>query len=140
MRGLYGWIGFSKSSVEYQHDQRYAGNTKWNYIHLWDLALEAITSFTILPLKFSTYIGLITSIAAFIYGAIVVIKKIIFGNPVPGYPSLMTVILFLGGIQLITIGIIGEYLGRVFDEAKRRPLYLLKNYEPAEVKNKIKSS
>lgn len=135
MKGLFSWIGFSQVSIPYQPDQRYGGKTKWSYFALWNLALEAITSFTILPLKIATYVGLITAFAAFLYAGIVVFKKLVFGDPVPGYPSLMVIILFLGGIQLITIGIVGEYLGRVFDETKGRPLYFLKSYDPPDTIN-----
>ena len=135
MKGLSSWIGFSQMSIPYQPDQRYAGITKWSYYGLWNLALEAITSFTIMPLKIASFIGLFTAFAAFLYAGIVVFKKLIFGDPVPGYPSLMVIILFLGGIQLITIGILGEYLGRVFDETKGRPLYFLKSYDPPETIN-----
>jgi glycosyltransferase involved in cell wall biosynthesis len=135
MKGLSSWIGFSQMSIPYQPDQRYAGKTKWSYFGLWNLALEAITSFTIMPLKIASFIGLLTAFAAFFYAGIVVFKKLIFGDSVPGYPSLMVIILFLGGIQLITIGIVGEYLGRVFDETKGRPLYFLKSYDPPETIN-----
>jgi len=135
MKGLSSWIGFSQMSISYHPDQRYGGITKWSYYGLWNLALEAITSFTIMPLKIASFIGLFTAFAAFLYAGTVVFKKIIFGDPVPGYPSLMVIILFLGGIQLITIGILGEYLGRVFDETKGRPLYFLKSYDPPETIN-----
>ena len=135
MKGLSSWIGFSQMSIPYQPDQRYAGTTKWGYCGLWNLALEAITSFTMMPLKIASFIGLLTALAAFVYAGIVVFNKLIFGDPVPGYPSLMVIILFLGGIQLITIGIVGEYLGRVFDETKGRPLYFLKSYDPPETIN-----
>ncbi len=130
MKGLSSWIGFSQISISYQPDQRYAGSTKWSFYALWNLSLEAITSSTIIPLKLASFIGLLTAVAAIVYAVIVVLKKIIFGDPVPGYPSLMVIILFLGAVQLITIGILGEYLGRVFDETKERPLYFLKSYDP----------
>ncbi len=130
MKGLSSWIGFSQISISYQPDQRYAGSTKWSFYALWNLSLEAITSSTIIPLKLASFIGLLTAVAAIIYAVVVVLKKIIFGDPVPGYPSLMVIILFLGAVQLITIGILGEYVGRVFDETKERPLYFLKNYDP----------
>ncbi len=131
MKGLFSWIGFSQKAIPYTPDKRYSGKTKWNYLSLWNLAIEAITSFSLLPLKIATYLGIFTALVAFIFAGVVIVKKILFGDPVPGYPSLMAAILFIGGVQLITIGIIGEYLGRVFDETKRRPLYFVKNYHPA---------
>jgi glycosyltransferase involved in cell wall biosynthesis len=112
---------------------RHAGTTKWSYWKLWNFALEGITSFTVMPLKVATYIGVFVALLAVIYAAEVVVKKLLFGNAVPGYPSLMTVVLFLGGVQLVTLGVIGEYLGRVFNETKQRPLYLVEQYEPSSV-------
>lgn len=131
MKGLFAWIGYPQKEVPYEPDPRYAGVTKWGYSDLWYLALEAITSFTVAPLKIATYFGLASAIIAFIYGAITIYQKLAYGNPVAGYPSLLVAVLFLGGIQLLTIGIIGEYLGRVFDETKHRPLYILKTFEPS---------
>lgn len=131
MKGLFAWIGYPQKDVPYQPDPRFAGNTKWGYLDLWYLALEAITSFTVTPLKIATYLGLASAFIAFIYGAITVYQKLVYGNPVAGYPSLLVAVLFLGGIQLLTIGIIGEYLGRIFNETKQRPLYFLKGYEPS---------
>jgi glycosyltransferase involved in cell wall biosynthesis len=132
MKGLYAWIGFPQKAVPYQRDARMAGKTKWNYWMLWNFALEGFTSFTIAPLKIATYLGITTAVAAFLYGAWVIYKTLAHGDPVAGYPSLMVVILFLGGIQLMTIGVLGEYLGRMFDETKRRPLYFVKNHLPAK--------
>ena len=131
MKGLFAWIGFRQTSISYDRDPRYGGETKWNYWQLWNFALEGITSFTVAPLKISTYLGIITAAGAFIYGAIIILKTLIFGADMPGYPSLMVVILFLGGIQLIGIGIIGEYLGRTFNESKNRPLYFVDEYLPS---------
>lgn len=131
MKGLYAWVGFRQKAVQYDRDPRFAGVTKWNYWKLWNFAIEGITSFTIAPLKFATYFGLVIAIGAFVYAGVIIFKTLVYGNPVAGYPSLMVTILFLGGIQLITIGILGEYLGRMFDETKQRPLYVLKGYEPA---------
>ena len=128
MKGLFSWVGFSQKAVCYQPDRRYAGNTKWNFWSLWTLALEGITSFTTAPLKIATYFGLIVAVAAFLYGGFSIYMTLIYGNPIAGYPSLLVAILFLGGVQLITIGLIGEYLGRIFDETKQRPLYILKDY------------
>jgi glycosyltransferase involved in cell wall biosynthesis len=131
MKGLFAWIGFPQIGVPYRRDPRFAGQTKWNYWRLWNFAIEGITSFTIAPLKLATYVGLATALFAFSYGAIIILRTLVYGNPVPGYPSLMVVILFLGGIQLLALGIIGEYLGRTFNEAKRRPLYVAQAYRPA---------
>ena len=130
MKGLFAWIGYAQVAVPYHRDRRFAGKSKWSYWRLWNLAVEGITSFTIAPLKIATYAGLFTALAAFVYGLVIIYKTLVYGNPVAGYPSLMAVILFLGGVQLMTIGIIGEYLGRMFDETKGRPLYLVKDYRP----------
>ena len=132
MKGLFAWIGYPQKAVPYKRDPRYAGRTKWNYWGLWNFALEGITSFTIAPLKLATYLGLGIAVAAFAYAGVVVFRTLTFGDPVAGYPSLMVTILFLGGVQLMTIGIMGEYLGRMFDESKQRPLYLMKSYEPSK--------
>jgi len=130
MKGLYAWIGFPQRAVPYHRDPRKAGQTKWNYWKLWNFALEGFTSFTIGPLKVATYMGLTTAFAAFFYAVWVIYKTLAYGDPVAGYPSLMVVILFLGGVQLMTIGVLGEYLGRMFDETKKRPLYFVKEYQP----------
>ena len=130
MKGLFAWIGYPQKAVLYKRDPRYAGKTKWNYWSLWNLAIEGITSFTTTPLKLATYLGLATAASAFVYGIWMIIATLLYGNPVPGYPSLMVVVLFLGGVQLVAIGIIGEYLGRMFDESKQRPLYFVNGYDP----------
>ncbi len=131
MKGLFAWVGFPSLAVPYDRAPRYAGETKWNYIKLWNLAIEGITGFTVVPLKVATYVGLLVAVFAFLYGAQIIIKTMLFGNPVPGYPSLLAVVLFLGGMQLMTLGVIGEYLGRIFNETKRRPLYLVERFEPS---------
>jgi glycosyltransferase involved in cell wall biosynthesis len=131
MKGLFAWIGFRQKAVPYERAPRAGGKTKFNYWRLWNFALEGITSFTTAPLRVATYLGLVTAGGAFAYGGFIVADTLMFGNPVAGYPSLLTVVLFLGGVQLVTIGIIGEYLGRMFDESKQRPLYFLNAYEPA---------
>ena len=130
MKGLFAWIGFRAKAVPYDRAPRAAGETKWNYWKLWNFSLEGITSFTVVPLKAATYLGLATSLFAAVFGGQLVVKTLIFGNPVPGYPSIMAVVLFLGGVQLMTLGIIGEYLGRVFNEAKARPLYIIDSHLP----------
>lgn len=128
MKGLYAWIGFPAKELSYHRDPRYAGVTKWDYWSLWTLAIEGVTSFTIAPLKIASYVGFLTSLTALFYGLFVLIKALFFGDPVPGYPSLMVVILFLGGLQLLAIGVVGEYLGRMFIETKQRPLYLVNRH------------
>jgi polyisoprenyl-phosphate glycosyltransferase len=133
MKGLFAWIGYPQVAVPYQREPRFAGNTKWNYWKLWNFALEGITAFTIGPLKIATYIGFFVAVGAFLYGIFIILRTLLLGNPVPGYPSLMVVVLFLGGIQLFFIGVIGEYLGRIFNETKGRPLYFVNEYQPAEL-------
>jgi glycosyltransferase involved in cell wall biosynthesis len=131
MKGLFAWIGYPHTSVPYQRDPRFAGETKWSYWRLWNLALEGITSFSTGPLKVASYLGLLTASIAFVYAVWIIYKTLRFGDPVTGYPSLMVAILFLGGIQLTTLGIIGEYLGRMFNETKQRPLYIVESYRQA---------
>ena len=133
MKGLFSWIGFPSKPIYYTRAPRAAGETKWNYWKLWNFALEGITSFTIAPLKIATYIGLVVAAGAFFYAALVIYKTLMYGDPVQGYPSLMVVVLFLGGAQLMFTGILGEYLGRVFNEVKQRPLYLLNDVQPSQL-------
>jgi len=125
MKGLYAWIGFPQKSIPYVRQPREAGRTKWSYWRLWNFALEGITSFSDVPLKVATYIGIVTSGVAIIYGLFLLVRTLIWGNPVPGYPSLIIVMLFLGGVQLICLGIIGEYLARTYQESKLRTLYFV---------------
>jgi len=127
MKGLFAWVGFKSTYILFERQPRYQGNTKWNYWKLWNFALDGITSFSLLPLKIWTYIGLIISLLSLFYASFLVVRTIFLGIDVPGYASLMVAILFLGGIQLITLGIIGEYLGRVYEEIKGRPLYLVRD-------------
>ncbi len=136
MKGLYAWIGYPQKAVLYRRDPRFAGATKWSYWKLWNFALEGITSFSTAPLKVATYFGLLTAAFAFAYGAYMMARTLLFGNPVPGYPSLLVIILFLGGVQLVAIGVLGEYLGRMFDETKGRPLYLLKDWLPSQLQRR----
>lgn len=136
MKGLFTWIGYKQKAVYYQRDPRHSGTSKWSYWRLWNLALEGITSFTVAPLKFATYFGFITALGAFSYGLFIIGRTLIFGNPVEGYPSLIVIILFLGGIQLMSIGILGEYIGRIFTETKRRPLYFINEYKPSRADKK----
>lgn len=127
-KGMFSWIGFKKIEITYDRDPRYAGLTKWNYIKLFNLAIDGITSFTTAPLRMASLFGVVVSFASFIYIVYLVIRTIFFGNDLAGYPSMMAVILFLGGVQLLSIGIIGEYIGRIFVETKRRPLYFVEDY------------
>jgi len=125
MKGLFAWVGFPSKPFLYRRDPRAAGETKWNYWKLWNFAIEGITSFTVAPLKVSTYLGLLVALLSMVYALFVIWKATMYGDPVRGYPSLMAVILFLGGVQLISVGLLGEYVGRIFNEVKRRPLYLV---------------
>ncbi len=127
-KGMYCWIGCRKIGVEFEQGDRQAGRSSWNFFSLLNLAVEGITSFTIAPLRLATISGVLIALCAFLYLLCVVVKAIVWGDPVAGYPSLMTVILFVGGIQLLFLGIIGEYLGRVFNETKRRPVYFIASY------------
>ncbi len=131
MKGLFNWVGFERKEVLYKRDPRGAGDTKWNYWRLWNFALEGISSHTTAPLRLASYLGFVVALLAFLYALFMVYDKLIHNNRVAGYPSLMVTILFLGGVQLITLGVIGEYLGRMFDESKHRPLYFVKNFLPA---------
>jgi polyisoprenyl-phosphate glycosyltransferase len=132
MKGLFTWVGYRQTAVIYHRDPRYAGVSKYNYWRLWNFALEGITSFSGAPLKVATYVGVGTALLAFAYGIWVIGKAILYGDPVKGYPSLMVVILFLGGVQLVALGMIGEYLGRLYVESKQRPLYLIDEHYPAK--------
>lgn len=136
MKGLFAWIGYKQKAIYFDRKKRIAGTTKWNMRKLFSFALDGITSFSYVPLKFATWIGVSVALFSFIYGLIVIAKTLIFGNDLPGYPSLMVVILFLGGIQLMALGIIGEYLGRLFEENKQRPLYLIDKYQPPTQRDK----
>lgn len=125
MKGLFAWIGFPAKPFYYRREARVAGQTKWNYWALMNLAIEGITSFTIAPLKMASYLGLSVAGIALIYALFIIWKTLMYGDPVQGYPSLMVVVLFLGGVQLLSVGVLGEYLGRIFNEVKQRPLYLV---------------
>jgi len=127
MKGLFSWVGFKQTSIYFDREPRYQGKTKWNYWKLWNFALDGILSFTLIPLKIWSYLGLVISIVSLVYASFLVIRTLIFGIDVPGYASLMVAILFLGGVQLISLGVIGEYLGRVYEEVKARPLYLIRD-------------
>ncbi len=126
MKGLLSWVEGDSAIVEYSRPARIAGEAKFNGWRLWNLALEGLTSFSTFPLRVWTYIGFFVAFLSFVYGAWMIIDKIIWGNPVAGYPSLLVSILFLGGIQLIGIGVLGEYIGRIYIETKHRPRYIKK--------------
>ncbi len=125
MKGLFTWVGFKQTAVFFERDPRYSGKTKWNYWKLWNFAIEGITSFSYIPLQAASYLGLLVSVFAFFYGVFIIVFKLLHGIAVPGYASLMAAVLFLGGIQLLTLGILGEYIGRIYDEVKQRPLYVI---------------
>ena len=130
MKGLFTWVGFRQVSFPYARESRLAGRSAFNYWKLWNLALEGITSFSTVPLRLATYVGVMTALAAFGWGVWIIIRTLVWDDPVQGWPSLMTVVLFLGGLQLVALGIIGEYLGRLYMEAKQRPLYLIRDARP----------
>lgn len=127
-KGMFSWIGFNKKEILYDRDERAAGTSGWSYFKLINLAVNGITSFTTAPLRISTVLGFIVSVIAFVYLVFIVVRTIFFGTDLGGYPSTMAVILFLGGVQLLSLGIIGEYVGRIFNETKNRPLYLVEEY------------
>lgn len=127
-KGLFSWIGYNKKEILFDRDPRAAGQTKWNYGRLINLSIDGLTSFTTAPLRWSALMGILISLAGFVYMLVIIFKTIFYGVDVPGYSSTMVVILFLGGIQLIFLGVIGEYLGRAFYETKGRPLYFIDRY------------
>lgn len=125
MKGLFSWVGYKQISLPYVREPRFAGTTKFNYWKLWNFAIEGITSFSIVPLQLATYLGFFVSLVAALYAIVIIYQTLSNASHVPGYPSIMVTVLFFGGIQLITIGIIGEYVGRIYNEVKGRPLYLI---------------
>ena len=127
MKGVFAWVGFPTASVPFDVAPRHAGKTKWNYWKLWNFSIEGLTANTLAPLKVATYLGLFVAGLSFLYGFIVIGKAVLFGDPAPGFPTLAALVLFLGGVQLIVLGVIGEYLGRIFNETKNRPLYFTNN-------------
>ncbi|MBR6197489.1 MAG: glycosyltransferase family 2 protein [Bacteroidaceae bacterium] len=127
-KGMYSWIGFRKKGIYYKQLERQEGETKWSFLSLVNLAINGIMSYTIAPLRFASFAGIIISFIAFIYLIYIIVVTNIFGEPVQGYPTIMVTILFLGGVQLLSLGIIGEYLGRVFNEVKGRPGYFINSY------------
>lgn len=133
-KGLFSWIGYKKKEILYDRDPRAAGTTKWNYPKLINFAIDGITSFTTAPLRISTFLGIIISLLAFVYILIIIIRTLLFGSDLAGYPSMMAVILFLGGVQLLSLGVIGEYVGRIFNESKQRPLYFIEEFHESSSK------
>jgi glycosyltransferase involved in cell wall biosynthesis len=128
MKGLFSWVGYKQVSLPYNRLARHAGDTTFNYWKLWNFAIEGITSFSIAPLQIAMYLGIFASLFAFVYTIIIIAKTLIFGADVPGYPSIMVTILFFGGVQLMSIGILGEYIGRIYNEVKQRPLYIVEKF------------
>jgi glycosyltransferase involved in cell wall biosynthesis len=131
MKGLFGWVGYNQLSIPYHRQARIAGRSNFGAWKLWNFALEGITSFSTAPLRVATYLGLLVAALAFVYAVVIIVRALVHGDPVAGWPSMMTVVLFLGGTQLVALGLIGEYLGRLYEEAKRRPLYLIQQWMPA---------
>lgn len=131
-KALFSWIGYKKKEILYDRDPRAAGKTKWNYPKLINLALDGITSFTTAPLRIATLFGILFAGAAFVYLVVVVVRGLMGIAGLPGYSSMMAVILFLGGVQLLSLGIIGEYIGRIFNETKNRPLYIIEETHRAK--------
>lgn len=127
MKGLFNWAGFKTASVEYVRPKRVSGKTKWSYWKLWNFALDGIFNASTIPLRLWTYAGMIVAFVSFLYAAVIIFKVLVFGKDTPGYASLAVLILFFGGIQLIAIGILGEYIGRIFNEVKHRPAYIIKD-------------
>jgi polyisoprenyl-phosphate glycosyltransferase len=127
MKGLFAWAGFKQVAVEYDRAERETGATKYNYWKLWTLALDGITSASTVPLRIWSYVGAVVALGAIAFAGWLAVDTMIFGNRVPGYASLMTSVLFLGGIQLISLGVLGEYVGRILTETKQRPLYVVRD-------------
>ena len=137
-KGMFAWIGFRKQQILFDRGTRSAGESNFNFASLFNLAIEGITSFTTTPLRIASVMGIIVSLYAVIYMIWILVKTLIWGDPVAGYPTQMVVILFLGGVQLLSLGIIGEYLGRIFNETKARPVYLVREYNGAKVEMSIR--
>lgn len=130
MKGLFGWVGYKQIAIPYRREPRVAGSSSFGLWKLWNFALEGITSFSTAPLRVATYLGITTALFAFAFGSWIVVKALLWGDAVAGWPTMMAVILFLGGMQLVALGMIGEYLGRLYEESKQRPLYLVDVWQP----------
>ncbi len=127
MKGLFAWVGYRQIEVMYDREPRYSGETKWNYWRLWNFAIDGIASFSLAPLRMWSYVGIGFAVISFLYGSFLFLRTLVSGTDVPGYASLMVAVLFLGGVQMVSLGILGEYLGRVYEEVKGRPLYLVRD-------------
>jgi len=125
MKGLFAWAGFRQAAVGYHREERKVGTTKYNYWKLWTLAVDGITSASTVPLRVWSYVGALVALGAIAYAGFIVVRTIAFGIEVPGYASMMVAILFLGGLQLLSLGVLGEYVGRILTETKQRPLYVV---------------
>ncbi|WP_441347166.1 glycosyltransferase family 2 protein [Ruegeria sp. HKCCE4150] len=127
MKGLFAWVGFRHAEITYDRPERAAGETKFNYWRLWNFALDGITGFSTVPLRVAGYVGMLTAMGAIIYGLFLIMRTLTHGVDVPGYASLMVAVLLIGGLQLVVLGVIGEYLGRLYEEARKRPLYVVES-------------
>jgi polyisoprenyl-phosphate glycosyltransferase len=134
MKGLFAWVGFRQTGVEFVREARVAGETSWNFLRLWNFAVDGLTSFSIVPLRMASWAGGTVSVLGFAYALYLVIRTMVYGVDVPGYASIVVIMLFLGGVQLLCIGLIGEYLGRLYIEAKGRPLYIVADVFESESK------
>ncbi|QJC55231.1 putative glycosyltransferase [Polaromonas vacuolata] len=132
MKGLFAWVGFRSVTIDYDVEPRLQGASSFNFWKLWNFALEGITSFSTAPLRIWTYLGVFSSAIALLYASIIIIKTLVYGVDVPGYASLMVAVLFFGGVQLIGIGVLGEYIGRIYSEVKRRPVYVVRQEHPID--------
>ena len=138
-KGMYCWIGFRKAEVPFDTAERQEGTSKWSFPALLNLAVEGITSFTTIPLRIASVVGIVVALCALLYMVWVMVKAIIWGDPVTGFPTIMSVMLFLGAIQLIAIGILGEYVGRIYNETKRRPVYMIRELKVNDLLSQSKS-
>lgn len=135
LKGLFAWVGFRQVTLDYDRHPRAAGHSKWPYLRLWRFALEGITGFSVAPLKIATYLGFVFSAASLVLGGRYLLKTLVFGDPVPGFPTLAVAVFLLGGLQLMAVGVIGEYLARLFVESKQRPLFVVQDFQPATRRN-----
>ena len=126
LKGIFAWVGFRTTEIPFARPERTVGTTSWNYWKLWNFALDGVIGYSTAPLRIWTYTGFVLALLSFLYGAFIIAKTLLFGVDVPGYPSLITIILFMSGVQMISLGVIGEYVSRIFIEVKERPLYLVR--------------
>ena len=134
-KGIFSWVGFNTHYIPYVAEERNAGNTSWSFKKLFKYAIDGIVAYTTMPLRLSSIVGILMSVIAAIYMIVVVIQKLTFGIAIPGYPTIIVLILFIGGLQLTSLGIMGEYISRIYIEGKRRPICIIKNYETNENKD-----